>query len=119
LTASYINANNQVEKKDKHEADEPEADAAADASVADDAASERVLSRREEKAPARDQPTTGETTSHSAGEGLDETPDMGEVPRAPSMTTDSAGQAPVEAPPSTTEKSSGGMFSRFTETLKK
>lgn len=99
-----------VEKKEKPEEDEPEAhaaDAAASDAVGDDAASERDLSRREQKAPAREQPTTGEGISHSeSGVGsLDETPDLGEVPHAPT--------------PANETPSSGGMFSRFTETLKK
>ena len=103
-------ANYQVEKKEKPEEDEPEAhaaDAAASDAVGDDAASERDLSRREQKAPAREQPTTGEGISHSeSGVGsLDETPDLGEVPHAPT--------------PANETPSSGGMFSRFTETLKK
>lgn len=109
-------ANSQVEKKEKPEEDEPEADAAADA-AGDDAASERVLSRREEKAPARDreQPTTGEDSSfHSAsGGGLDETPSLGEVPTAPAPASESLGQAPSES------GKTGGLLSRFTESMKK
>ena len=77
----------QVEKKEKpedQEADQvrdeqPEPDAVgADAS---DAASERDLSRREQKAPAREQPTTGEDPSSPSGAGEGQDGGRDEVPR--------------------------------------
>lgn len=56
--------------------------------AATDAASERDLSRREQKAPAREQPTTGEESPSSPssppggageGEGREEVPKLGAV----------------------------------------
>ena len=103
-------ADRQVEKKEKPE----EADAAGD-----DDASERDLSRREQKAPARDreQPTTGEDTSSpsGAGEGPDAIPSLGEVAHAPApVTGDGPGPAPEPETPAS-EGGKSGLFSRFTE----
>jgi hypothetical protein len=92
---------------------------------------ERRKSRKEEKAPAREEPTTGEETGSTlsapqappsqagAVEGdnhaktIEES--LGEVPRAPSVNQD--GTESVEAPPARDVASpqGKGLFGRFTE----
>ncbi|KAK6907604.1 cytoplasmic protein [Kwoniella mangroviensis CBS 8886] len=100
---------------------------------------ERQLSRKEEKAPAREEPTTGEatlsspstlpTTSIGEGEGVSSSapatkPEdtLGEVAQAPgSVTGDSqptSTELDPETPPATNTTGGGehkGLFSRFTE----
>lgn len=114
----------QVEKKEKPQDEQAEPDAAGD-----DANSERVLSRREEKAPARDreQPTTGEDLPSNSGAGgvSDAPPDLGEPVHAPGSVVGADSTSPGPAPEPETPGSestpgkSGGLFSRFSEGGKK
>ncbi|WWC68389.1 uncharacterized protein I206_102314 [Kwoniella pini CBS 10737] len=120
-----------VDKKDK-----PELGAETSSNAGTGKEVERQLSRKEEKAPAREEPTTGEATLSSStatsGEGapaLDTSsaarPEdtLGEVIHAPGSvtgTSDSPDAGPTsldpETPPAHNEAGSkGGLFSKFTE----
>ena len=138
--ANHTIAHVQLDKKDKPELG-PEADIEG-GHHAEGEGEGHHLSRREEKAPAREEPTTGESSStHAAGAGGDTSSTspqaadvtLGEVAHAPAPVTDAggdddadAGQAPepemyeAHAPPPANpikEKSSvgGGFLSRFTK----
>ncbi|RXK42568.1 cytoplasmic protein [Tremella mesenterica] len=85
----------------------------------------KPLTRREEKAPAREEPTTGEAHSSAPGAGAgpmstgDADVSLGEVIQAPSpVTGDSPGPEP-DGEPTAEEPHNKGLLSRFTENFVK